>query len=258
MMDNDFRVSEGLAAALVVSEAEVAAWEAGSVRIPTRKREWIEYLLACREWNAGIAASGLPACEWLETHAGRLPQAAGSSAILSLTRELDAHAGRCDTCRARATWAEANLPPLPTPPSTRIFGPFARGVSRLPAWARPAAWGALGLAVLTAVRVVVTLPRILHSPLQALGVVLLAGAAGSVGGLTYSAVRPVLRPLGAPGNYLTGILCTVAYAGAIPVIAAVTGAPMIADATDFSIFVLVSVLFGTLVGKMIHEHTPTG
>lgn len=271
MKDNDFRVSaarerlgltvEGLAAALAVSEAEVAAWEAGSVRIPSRQREWIEYLLACREWNAGMTASGLPACEWLDAHAQRLPPDARSSALLSLTRELDAHAERCDTCRARAAWAEANLPPLPTPPSTGIFGPFApvaRGVSRLPAWARPAAWGALGLALMTAVRIVVTLPRILHSPLEALGVVLLAGAAGGVGGLTYSAARPVLRPRGAPGDYLTGILCTMAYTGAIALVAGVTGTPVIVNATGFWIFVFVSVLFGTLIGKMIHEHTRTG
>ncbi len=199
MMDNGFRASaarerlgltiEELAAELAVSEAEVAAWEAGAVPLPALQRRGIEYLLACTEWNAGMAASGLPPCEWVEARLAQLHQATHPRAGALLARDIGAHAERCATCLARATWAGANLPPVPTPPPVRVNRPFRlvqHGVSRLPAWARPAAWGAIALALLTAVRLLGMLPGIVRSPLdalEALGVLLLAGAGGSVGGL---------------------------------------------------------------------------
>lgn len=274
MMDNGFRASaarerlgltiEGLAAELAVSDAEVAAWEAGAVPVPALQRRRIEYLLACSEWNAGMAASGLPPCEWVEARIAQLHHDTDPHASALLARDIGAHAERCATCRARATWAGANLPPVPTPPTAGVNRPFQlvqHGVSRLPAWARPAAWSAIALALMTAVRLLMMLPRVVRSPLDALdavGVLLLAGAGGGVGGLAYSATRRTLGPLGAPGDYLAGILCTVAYTGTIAMITALTGTPMISDAPSFWIFLSVSVLFGVVVGKMINEHTRAG
>ena len=93
---------------------------------------------------------------------------------------------------------------------------------------------------------VVTRPRLLAGAIVA---VLAAAGAGAAGGLAYSATRPILRRLGRPGDYLSGIVCVSSYMGAVALVAPIAfGESPIEDRTDLLVFAVVSVGFGLLVG----------
>jgi len=264
MQSNDFNVGavrqrlgltpEALAAELYVTEGEVRGWEAGTVRVPGRMRQTMEYLVARTDWDAGLEASGLPACAWFDAALPKLAHAAGREQS-ALAKELSAHLAACETCKARNAWAREHLPPPPSPPAAG-FGRVIEVIGRLPEWARPAAYGAIAVFLMTGFRILFVLPAAFRSPmrlLEALGVALLAAAGGAVGGFGYSLTRPPLARLGTPGDYLSGIVATASYMGAILAVAALLGEPMITDVPDLVIFALCSVLFGVIVGKYVHE-----
>ena len=272
MQQNDFDVRaarerlgltpEALAATLHVTEGEVRGWEDGSIRPRRDTCRQLEYLAARAEWDAGMAASGLPACEWLEPRLLRLEHGAGDRAWIALRNEVTGHLAACETCRAREAWAREHLPPAPTPPLAGLYRlalAADAGIDGLPEWARPAAYGAIALALLTSVRVLFLIPSMLRSPAStlaaALGTVLLAAAAGAAGGLAYSLTRPWPARLGWIGGYLSGIVCVAAYLGAFGVIALFTfGIPERGDLVVMLVIgVFCSVLFGTLLGKFIND-----
>ncbi len=266
MQNNDFDVRaarerlgltpEALAAELSVTEGEVRAWEGGTIRVPAQMRRWMEWYVARAEWDAHMEASGLPACGWVADARDRVLHATGSSQI-ALAKELVAHMEACTTCQARNAWARENLPPPPDPPATGAARLIAL-IGRLPGWARPATFGAVALFLMTAVRIL--FPAVFRSPLrvlEALGVAFLAAAAGAVGGFAYSLTRPSLARLGTPGDYLSGIVATAAYVGAVAAVAALLGEPIITDLPGTVIFAFCSVLFGVVVGKFIHDARQT-
>ncbi|HEU4561182.1 MAG TPA: hypothetical protein VFS20_25240 [Longimicrobium sp.] len=269
MEPNDFDVrtarerlgltTEALAATLHVTEGEVRAWEAGSLRVSGSVQRYLEYLVAHADWHEAMAASGLPGCEWIDGHLTRLADSPGYDETMRLAREIESHGATCATCRARSEWAARHLPPPPQPPArglARLPQMTERAIGRLPRWARPAAWGAVALSLMTGVRVLFMLPALLRTPLgllQAIGAVLLASGAGAVGGLGYSLTRPLLVRLGTVGDYLSGIVGVMSYLGAFAVLTAFTADPMISDLPGVVIFLFVATLFGLIVGKFIHD-----
>ena len=91
----------------------------------------------------------------------------------------------------------------------RVFG----GIGQLPAWARPAAIGALLLFLMTCFRGVFLLafhPG-LKSFLAFLLALIVASAGGALAGLAFVVVRMPLKHLSVVGDLLTGIILTCVY-----------------------------------------------
>lgn len=248
---------EALAAELRVTEGEVCAWENGTIRIPRNARKLLEYRVALAAWDAGMRASGLPECEWLKSERARAVLPLDHEEMIRLATTVKAHMQACEVCTARERWAKEHLPSYPMPPAEGAVAAATLMIQRLPPWARPAAWGALVLSAVTGVRGLVMLVLAgwhMRGVLEAAGAVLLAACAGGVGGLTYSLTRPAMRRLGAVGDYLSGIIAVTAYMGAVLLVLPLFGLePILSDVAGLVIFAFVSVLFGTLVGKVIHD-----
>ena len=153
-------LSQGhLAAELGVVPDVVAAFEAGTVRVPARVAGHLRWRVAIEQREHHLAAAGHPPCpvsvalgEQFTTPGAKIP---------AIIKEFEAHVVTCPQCRAREAYA-ASLPPLPPGPSSatgRAFRAFAGFTERLPAWARPAAWVAVGIGALVLLRVIVQLVR---------------------------------------------------------------------------------------------------
>jgi hypothetical protein len=72
-------------------------------------------------------------------------------------------------------------------------------------------------------------------------------AGGAAGGLALSLTRPFLRKLGAPGDYLSGIVAMGGYMGAMLVMfSALPGKPVIENASDAILYAVITVGFGLL------------
>ena len=86
-------------------------------------------------------------------------------------------------------------------------------ISRLPSWMRPAAIGALLLAVMTCLRgvFIVALHPSIRSVVLFLGALVIASAGGALAGLAFTIVRKVMAPLGTVGELLTGIVLSCVY-----------------------------------------------
>lgn len=230
---------------------------AGTLRVPKRMRQTMGYLVASAEWDAGMQSSGLPVCAWLEVMFPQTAVARGRKQA-DLTKALLAHVDACDLCRARNAWAAEHLPPRPMPAP----GLIARGaafVFGLPAWARPAAYGAIGLGLMAGMRMLFLIPGGIRRPmvlLEALGATLLAAAAGAAGGFAFSLTRPPLARLGTAGDYISGIVATASYLGALLAVLPLLGESPL-DGGSVMAFVVsfgfCTLLFGTMTGKFINK-----
>src|SRR5688572_5591171 len=93
---------EQLADAACASPLEVAAWEAGTVRVPREQALLIRRFDVEDRRAAAIAAAALPGCGWADHHAPDLHavllQGPGSLDFL-LSAEARSHLGDCVTCR---------------------------------------------------------------------------------------------------------------------------------------------------------------
>ena len=125
-------------------------------------------------------------------------------------------------------------------------------LQHVPAWLRPAAYGAGILAAIVSFRLVLALPSILASPMSAIEpllAILAAAAAGASGGFAYTLVRPALRKLGRIGNYLTGIVCVGAYLSALMLVAPVAFGEQFIEGPEGWVAVgITTLLFGLVVG----------
>jgi transcriptional regulator with XRE-family HTH domain len=249
---------EALAATLQVTEREVRGWEDGSIRPDRRILRQLEYLDAKAEWDAGMAAAGVSECEWLKPRLLRLEHLGAGKEQVALVNEIVSHAETCEACRARNEWARDHPPPMPpTAGFGRVIQATGTGIGRLPEWARPAAFGAVVVAAITSVRALFLIPAMVAKPailLAALATVLLGAAAGAVGGLAFSLIRPKLARLGRMGDYLTGIVCMAAYLGAFGVVALLEyGIP---PGRDLVMWLVIggfcTVLFGIAMGRGLH------
>jgi hypothetical protein len=99
---------------------------------------------------------------------------------------------------------------------------FARRLLRaffaLPGWLRPGVLCASIVLALMSVRVLAAVPDLLRGRGTLLELAAAFGAAGAaafVGGLVHGVSRPLLRRLGAPGDYLSGVVLMYGYLGSL-------------------------------------------
>ncbi|HKI93814.1 MAG TPA: hypothetical protein VJ992_00855 [Gemmatimonadales bacterium] len=214
-----------------------------------------EFALAAADRRRRVEAEGLicPEVRALERDAPRLE----ARAIRARLVKLRAHERTCDVCRRRAAY-EATLPPLPgrpLPAHYRLLRGVARGIAKLPHWARPAAVGALLVGALALARGALALFAGAE-PAWSLIVVVFEGLGigaygGMVGGAAYALARAPTRPLGRIGDYLTGIACVYAYLLAF-------GVPALLfhwdDATfDSPVFWILVLIAGAVIGLVIGD-----
>lgn len=247
------RTPEQLAAELGIPPHAYAACEAGRASLSRRHAELITYQLAVRDRQDALAASGLPACDWMERWGREMPEA--QAALDAHVARAESHAADCATCGARDAFLAERFPTMPPPPMPG----WARALQRLtgwvdarPEWLRPALYGAATLAALTAIRVVIALPSALREPrvlLAALGALAAASAAGAFGGLVYALLGRPLRRVPVVGPYLAGMVAVAGYMLAILTIIAIGDRDTPRDlAADALVLVLVSALLGAFVG----------
>jgi hypothetical protein len=139
----------------------------------------------------------------------------------------------------------------------------------LPRWARPAVVGATGLAFIVAFRMVLLLPAMLVQPhllLSALGVLVLAVAAGALGGLAYTVLGRRLLFVPWVGRYVAGILCVAAYL--LPVLLIIPrllplspsnrGAFDLHDRAAQVVWLTCTLFFGVVVGRTFFDPVSRG
>ncbi len=106
---------EQMADEIGASPGEVAAWEAGTVRVPERQDAWIRRQAALDARAAAVAAADLPACVWAADHAPTLHADLCLDPRALLADPLRRHVRACDACKRVRTFART-LPPLPHDP----------------------------------------------------------------------------------------------------------------------------------------------
>jgi transcriptional regulator with XRE-family HTH domain len=194
---------ENLAADLGLTPSVIAAWEAGSVRIPKRFEEQLRFDAAVKERGDAVAASGLQECEidkaWENEKLPDDPKAMNEY----LERGLK-HRASCPRCIARDEFIKnrfGKMPPMPMSTSMRAFGAVADTLEKWPRWAQPAGWGALLFGAYSVMRVVFMLPRLARNPQYwsvALGGLLASMSIGAVLGLVYGGFRAFRETRHAP------------------------------------------------------------
>jgi hypothetical protein len=126
-----------------------------------------------------------------------------------------------------------------------------------PAWLQPAIWGALVLAGLTSLRVLMALgdatrdPRVL---LVALGAMVLAALGGAVGGIVYEIVGKPMSRVPVIGPYLAGTVVVASYLIAamwLARLAGTDGSLGVSLASNMGATLLISVLFGSILGHRL-------
>ena len=244
--------AEALAADLAVTPSAVEGWSAGTVRIPKKYAQEIAWRAALAERENALKTSGLSECSWQLAQSKAAPPT-NPAEFQRFAKAISEHIAACDVCIARARFEEEHFGPMPEYPQAtwlRVVGLL----NRVPSLLRPALIGALFLGGIVSIRIVLAFPTLLRQPdhlLQAIAAVLAAAGAGAFGGLAYSLTRPTLRKLGSAGAYLSGVVCVVAYLGALVVIAPIAfGESLIEDRQDATAFAVVAVLFGLFIGHM--------
>ena len=225
---------DGLAAELNVTPAVIRGWEDGRVRATGRQALLLEWRAAAHNHETAVEASGLPMCPTAEALLKNMEDATPTPHVRQSVKEvegsvtaleqsakaLEQHATTCATCQARKEFV-STLPPMPEFPHEiggGILWRIATVILRLPAWLRPAAWGALLLGGMVLVRVVFAM--LARGPSwNLLGIaavaLLIGGYLGAVGGFVFRLVRPRTRDWGRAGDYITGIACVWGYAVAL-------------------------------------------
>jgi transcriptional regulator with XRE-family HTH domain len=243
-----------LAIELELSEETIEHWESGAGNVPRVYARQIAWLAAISERQQALAASGLPTCEWV-TRWEAEPEPEKQEARLARFEALEQHGASCATCEARERYVTERFPPMPEPPLSpglRVLRAIALGVARLPAWARPAAVGAMIGVALVALRVGIQL--LIRGPswplFRAMGEV--AGAvalAGAAGGLGYQLVREPSRRLGPLGAYVTGIAAALSTLCTFAAITLVMGdEPLVHGPDGWLILLGVGAVIGLVIG----------
>ncbi len=249
--------ADRMAAELGIPPHAYHACEVGRATLPRRGAEHLAFRLAAVERADALRDSGLPTCSWLEEWDARTP--VERSALTAHLQRGEAHAQACDLCRARERFVRDRFPAMPEYPRPawmRVLGAVHARVGSLPAWLRPAAWGALLLAALVSLRVLLVLPMAASRPallLEALRVVLAASAAGAVGGLAYGLLGRPLRRVPVAGPYLAGTVAVFGYLLAILALVAVLDgarAPRV-GADTIGLALVLAILLGSALGHRL-------
>jgi transcriptional regulator with XRE-family HTH domain len=185
---------DAVAAELNLTPGVVAAWESGEIRVPKRIEEQLRWRVALTERITALTHSGLPECEWRKNWESR---GAPSSlkAITKYYEESAAHRKTCQVCAAREKYVLDRFGKMPPPPMEgwmKTFGLIADPIERLPRWAQPAGWVAVGFGLYSLLRIIVMLPAIARNPSYwpvALGGLALSMSIGAGLGLIYGGFR---------------------------------------------------------------------
>ncbi|MGZ8493116.1 MAG: hypothetical protein ACXWZS_13030 [Gemmatirosa sp.] len=241
-----------LAAELGIPPHAYAACEAGRASLPSRHAEQLAFRLGALDRQEALAASGLPACEWMERWGAALPPS--GAALDAHVARAESHAATSGAGRARDAFIDERFPPL-EPPSlprwARALNAYGGWVAASPDWLRPAIWGATALGAMTAIRVLFALPVAMREPhvlLAALGALLAAMAVGAFGGLVYALLGRPLRALRVVGPYLAGMVGVAGYMLAGLVLVSLTDDEPHDPVTMATTLLVVSLLLGAFVG----------
>jgi hypothetical protein len=179
-----------LAADLGLPPNVVYSWSSGRAKVPRHIARDLRWRAALIEQNKMIAASGLPACEWVTAFEAQ-PTPEKLDARVKRLDELAEHTRVCPTCLACEAYVQAHCPPLPEQPlplwmkGARILASLA---DRLPTWAQPAVWVGAAFGAYSLFRLVFFVPRIVAHPregLTALAGLLLSISIGAALGALY-------------------------------------------------------------------------
>jgi DNA-binding XRE family transcriptional regulator len=185
---------DALAADLGLTPHVIAAWEAGSVRIPKRFEEQLRFQAADAARRAALATIPLPECEIYKAWQNEtLPK--DLQAQSDYMDRGSKHQDTCPTCLARGKFVfeqYEKMPPMPMPTSARVMGAVTERIEKFPRWAQPAAWVALSFGAYSVFRTVLMLPRLARNPQYwavPLAGIALSMSIGGVIGLIYGGFR---------------------------------------------------------------------
>lgn len=188
---------EDVAVEVSATPDAVVAWETGRIRVPTHVATHLAWRLAVFERENALRSSGLAECDWLRAFENR-PEPSGMNAHNRHVEELTTHLKTCETCRTRETYVSERFGPMPRAPLRgwlAIAVPIFDRINRLPAWARPAATGAVLFTGYSLFKVIFYIPTIARDPvrgsLAALGGITASASIGAVLGLLYGQYRRI-------------------------------------------------------------------
>lgn len=241
---------EELALDLGVPVERLRRWARGDARIPRLHARRLAYFADLADRDRALEKSGLAECTWMaEFDAAEIPE--GTDAILAHLERAKVHATECPTCLARERFVDARFGPVPPFPEHGWMAVF-QYVEGLPESVRPAAYGAAALAALSALRGLVAIPAIIAKPsliVELLFAIAISAVAGAAAGFVYTLVRPPLRALGRPGDYLTGIVCVGAYMLALALTApSLFGDDLLKDRVGWYSLGATILFFGLVIG----------
>jgi hypothetical protein len=143
---------------------------------------------------------------------------------------------------------------VPTP--VRLLRTARKALDRFPKWVRAAAVAAVGVGVVTILRVAgMAVAGEGPSFLGAIGLIAaaIAGGAylGAVAGITYAIVRDPLRKIGRTGDYAAGVLCVwgTLLAGVIP-LQLFIGSPVFPTPDYAAVVAVGGAVIGALIGHV--------
>lgn len=182
-----------LAAELGLTPHVVNGMESGKVAIPRRLASEFAWRLGVMEREQALATSGLPTCSWVARWQ-RAEATARSRGRVERLRALQMHTASCPTCAARHQYVESHFGPLPerpVPAWARALMWLERRVGKLPAPARPAAYGAIIMAIGSLLRIVFAVQLLTTAAawMTALLGLLLSVAIGAAAGFAFGLVR---------------------------------------------------------------------
>jgi hypothetical protein len=184
-----------LAVELGTTPDAVTAWEEGRIRVPKHAADLLQWRMAGLERAQALENSGLPECGWIRSFQARAAPE-NMKAHARQVDELNAHVSNCEVCTAREAYLAERFPPMPRAPVRgwlAVVVPIMDRIARLPAWAQPAAMGAVLFAAYSLFRVLFLLPSIARDPLRgsltALSGVTLSASIGAALGLLYGLYR---------------------------------------------------------------------
>jgi hypothetical protein len=247
---------DSIAIALGEHSDQVAQWESIPGALPRQLGRRIDWVLAIHERDATLLAMGAAPCPIVVAMRDALPDEPSPEAFQQVLARAEAHGKDCPACQRREA-ALKSLPELPLPPLPLWIGLFSGlsdAIERWPAPLRPAAWGAIGVGLLTAARALLSLvfqpeARSLTTLWLVLGAVAVGAYGGAVGGIVFHLVRGPFRRFGRAGDYLTGIAIMYGYLLAILVpLALWSDEAMLRTPLGWGIMLALGTFFGLVIG----------
>ena len=247
---------------LGVKSTTIARWEAQQAIPSKHQQRQLAWLLSAAENDRLRGHAHLPVCPTrthLESTIGELSNN-DEPDVAALQKAADAligHVPTCATCSANQVWERRNLRHLGSFPLPGVQGLFIALASRIPSSLVPAVLGATFLGGVVAIRVIFAiLGLMIREPNVAAAAelaraavppILAAAGGGASGGLVIPLVRPVLRRMGALGDYLTGVLVVEAYIIALGILAPVAfKEPLVDGSSDWTFMLVGGAVFGII------------